>query len=190
MKNQQLDETSPPVTRLEDVASMANYSLLNALNCDPDATADGEDYLPRQVFAGHYVPVKPTPIAEPEYVTHSKHFFRELKFDDSLAQTEDFRRMFSGDLSRVPAPMRKIGWARSRDQRSALGNAVERRRAHTLLPWRRWACGFTLECPGISCAGTHARAGCPNLKITVFVCIKNGVGQSSLVLGRVIQYRS
>lgn len=111
MRNQQLDETSPPVTSLEDVASLADYSLLNTLNCDPDATTDGEDYRPRQVFAGHYVPVKPTPIADPEYVTHSKNFFRELNFDDSLAQTEDFRRLFSGDLSRVPAPMRKIGWA-------------------------------------------------------------------------------
>lgn len=111
MSNQQLDAASPPVTRLEDIARLADYSLINALNCDPDATTDGEDYLPRQVFAGHYVPVKPTPIAEPEYVAHSKAFFRELNFDDSLAQKEDFRRLFSGDLSNVPAPMRKIGWA-------------------------------------------------------------------------------
>jgi uncharacterized protein YdiU (UPF0061 family) len=111
MSNQQLDETSPPMTRLKDVARLADYSLINTLRCDPDATADGEDYLPRQVFAGHYVPVKPTPIAEPEYVAHSKNLFRELNFDDSLAQSEDFRRLFSGDISHVPAPMRKIGWA-------------------------------------------------------------------------------
>jgi uncharacterized protein YdiU (UPF0061 family) len=111
MSNQQLDEISPPVTRLEDIARLADYSLINTLNCDPDATTDGKDYLPRQVFSGHYVPVKPAPIAEPEYVAHSKSFFRELNFDDSLAQTEGFRRLFSGDLSNVPAPMRKIGWA-------------------------------------------------------------------------------
>lgn len=111
MSNQHIDETSPLVTRLEDVARLADYSLMNTLNCDPDATTDGEDYLPRQVFSGHYVPVKPTPIAEPVYIAHSKTFFRELSFDDSLAQTDDFQRLFSGDLSNVPAPMRKIGWA-------------------------------------------------------------------------------
>ena len=83
---------------------------MDSLNCDPDATADGKDDTPRQVFTGHYVPVKPTPIADPEYVTHSKVFFRELNFDDSLAQADDFRRLFSGDVSGIPSPMRKIGW--------------------------------------------------------------------------------
>ncbi len=111
MTNQQLDKTSPPVSRLEDLAKLADYSLLDTLNCDPDATTDGEDYRPRQVFTGHYVPVKPTPIAEPDYIAHSNTFFRELNFADSLAQADDFRRLFSGDVSHVPAPMRKIGWA-------------------------------------------------------------------------------
>lgn len=111
MSNQQLNETSSPVTQLEDLARLTDYSLINTLNCDPDATKDGEDFRPRQVFSGHYVPVKPTPIAEPEYVAHSKTFFRELNFDDRLAHTEGFRRLFSGDTSHVPAPMRKLGWA-------------------------------------------------------------------------------
>ncbi|BFM13299.1 protein adenylyltransferase SelO family protein [Simiduia litorea] len=111
MTKQQLDETSTAVTRLEDLATLADYSLMNTLNSDPDATVDGDDYRPRQVFTGHYVPVKPTPIADSDYVAHSKVFFRELHLDDSLAQTDDFRRLFSGDLSHVPAPMRKIGWA-------------------------------------------------------------------------------
>jgi len=111
MSNQQPDKTAPPVTKLDDIAGSADYSLINTLNCDPDATKDGEDYLPRQVFSGHYVPVKPTPIADPEYVAHSKRFFRELNFADSLAQTEEFRRLFSGDMSQLPAPLRKIGWA-------------------------------------------------------------------------------
>jgi uncharacterized protein YdiU (UPF0061 family) len=84
---------------------------MDTLNCDPDATADGVDHAPRQVFSGHYVPVNPTPIQDPEYVIHSKEFFRELGFADNMAQTEDFMRMFSGDISQVPEPMRKVGWA-------------------------------------------------------------------------------
>jgi uncharacterized protein YdiU (UPF0061 family) len=101
----------PAVSTLDDLAELANYSLVNTLNCDPDAKANGADHAPRQVFSGHYVPVSPTPIENPEYVAHSKNLFRELGIADSLAQSADFVRMFSGDLSLVPEPMRKVGWA-------------------------------------------------------------------------------
>ncbi|WP_232771884.1 YdiU family protein [Glaciecola sp. 33A] len=84
---------------------------MNTLNCDPDAKANGADHEPRQVFTGHYVTVKPTPIDEPEYVAHSKNFFRELGFADSMANSTDFVRMFSGDMSNVPQPIHKVGWA-------------------------------------------------------------------------------
>jgi uncharacterized protein YdiU (UPF0061 family) len=84
---------------------------MDTLNCDPDATENGADYAPRQVFSGHYVPVNPTPIKDPEYIAHSKSLFGELGFDDSMAQLDDFVRMFSGDLSHVPQPLRKVGWA-------------------------------------------------------------------------------
>ena len=111
MPNQPSQETSPTVATLDDLAKLANYSLMDTLNCDPDAKANGVDHAPRQVFAGHYVPVNPTPIKDPEYVAHSKTFFCELGFADSMAQLADFVRMFSGDISQVPAPMRNVGWA-------------------------------------------------------------------------------
>lgn len=104
-------ETGLEVASLEELAPMADYSLMDRLNCDPDATLDGFDYQPRQVFSGHYVPVRPTPIETPEYVAHSEGLFRELGFADNLARAADFIRMFSGDLSRVPEPMSKVGWA-------------------------------------------------------------------------------
>jgi len=105
------EETPATVATLDDLATLADYSFIETLNCDPEGKANGADHNPRQVFSGHYVPVTPTPIANPEYVGHSKHLFRELGIVDSLAQSEDFVRMFSGDLSRVPKPMRKVGWA-------------------------------------------------------------------------------
>jgi len=111
MNNRLFDETSPAIATLDDLATLANYSLMATLNCDPDAKANGEDHAPRQVFTGHYVPVNPTPIKDPEYVAHSKHLFHELGFADSMAQSADFVRMFSGDISQVPQPMRKFGWA-------------------------------------------------------------------------------
>ena len=111
MINRLFDETSPAIATLDDLATLANYSLMATLNCDPDAKANGEDHAPRQVFTGHYVPVNPTPIKDPEYVAHSKNLFHELGFADSMAQSADFVRMFSGDISQVPQPMRKFGWA-------------------------------------------------------------------------------
>ena len=111
MINRLFDETSPTIATLDDLATLANYSLMATLNCDPDAKANGEDHAPRQVFTGHYVPVNPTPIKDPEYVAHSKNLFHELGFADSMAQSADFVRLFSGDLSQVPQPMRKFGWA-------------------------------------------------------------------------------
>ncbi|WP_342630481.1 protein adenylyltransferase SelO family protein [Marinobacter alkaliphilus] len=102
---------APVITSLNDLAAMADYSLMNTLNCDPEGRANGADHAPRQVFSGHYVPVSPTPIEHPEYVAHGKSLFRELGIADTLAQSEDFVRMFSGDLTQVPEPMRNVGWA-------------------------------------------------------------------------------
>lgn len=106
-------QTVPMVTtsNLDNLAKLASYSFMDTLNSDPDATSNGADYSPRQVFSGHYVPVNPTPIENPEYIAHSKSLFRELSFAENMAQSADFMRVFSGNLTNVPEPMRKIGWA-------------------------------------------------------------------------------
>ena len=105
-------QTSPLTLKtLDELAMLADYSLVDTLSCDPDAKKDGVDHTPRQVFSGHYVPVKPTPIENPEYVVHSKRLFSELGLDDSLARSADFMQVFSGDTSHSPEPMRKVGWA-------------------------------------------------------------------------------
>ncbi len=105
------EDAACTVETIDDLATLANYSLTDTLNCDPDARSDGCDHEPRQVFSGHYVPVNPTPIRAPEYVAHSKDLFRDLGFADSLAETTGFIKMFSGDTASVPEPMRKSGWA-------------------------------------------------------------------------------
>jgi uncharacterized protein YdiU (UPF0061 family) len=99
------------ISNLDNLAKLASYSYMDTLNADPDATSNGADHYPRQVFSGHYVPVSPTPLENPEYVAHSKNLFCELGFADNMAQSTDFMRVFSGDLTNVPEPMRKIGWA-------------------------------------------------------------------------------
>ena len=101
----------PCVTTFDEFAQLADYSLVDTLTADPDATEDGNDRRARQVFSGHFVPVAPTPIAESEYVAHSSTFFKELGLSDELAHNEKFRRVFSGDLSAAHKPMRQVGWA-------------------------------------------------------------------------------
>ncbi len=111
MGMQETEAAVVTIRTLEELAELTDYSLLDNLNRDPEATETGHDHMPRQVFSGHYVPVKPTPIGNPKYVAHSKVFFRELGFDDRLAMTDAFGQFFSGDLSEAPEPMRPYGWA-------------------------------------------------------------------------------
>lgn len=111
MIDQPKKETNTLIKSLDDLAATVSYSLLDKLTPDPEASKNGIDYMPRQVFSGHYVPVKPTPISEPEYIAHSENFFRELGLANSLAQTDGFMQMFSGDSSQLPQPLKKSGWA-------------------------------------------------------------------------------
>ena len=78
---------------------------------DPQATPDGRDHQPRQVFSGHYVPVLPTPLPQPQLVAYSQALFNELGLSEALAADASFQRLFSGDLSVAQAPMPPYGWA-------------------------------------------------------------------------------
>lgn len=101
----------PLVSTFDAFAAMADYSLIESLSADPDATTDGVDHRARQVFSGHFVPVKPTALPEPEYIAHSPALFEELGLSDALVHDDGFRRIFCGDLSAVPPSMRPAGWA-------------------------------------------------------------------------------
>ena len=56
---------------LSEFSQISDYSFMNSLNADPQSTKDGNDHKPRSVYSGHYVPVVPTAIPEPEYISHS-----------------------------------------------------------------------------------------------------------------------
>ena len=111
MNNEATTIAEPDITNFEKFVKLADYSLMDTLSADPDSTRDGNDHYPRQVFSGHFVPVTPTPLEAPEYVSHSSSFFAELGLSDELALDESFQQVFSGDLSAVLDPMRSFGWA-------------------------------------------------------------------------------
>ena len=100
-----------PITSFAEFAQRADYSLLESLRPDPQASGDGRDHQPRQVFSGHYVPVTPTPLPAPEFVAHSSALFQELGLGEALAHDESFLRLFSGDISVATGSMRPYGWA-------------------------------------------------------------------------------
>jgi uncharacterized protein YdiU (UPF0061 family) len=99
------------ITTLNQLADLADYSFMDKLTPNPEATKDGHDHNPREVFSGHYVPVVPTAIESPKYIAHSKKFFKELGLEDSLATSQEFIKMFSADTSDLPDGLRKNGWA-------------------------------------------------------------------------------
>jgi hypothetical protein len=89
MTNRLYQETLPTVAALDDLAKVANYSLIDTLNCDPDTQASTDHHTPRQVFTSRYVPVSLTPIRNSKYVAHSKINFHEHSFADSITQSVD-----------------------------------------------------------------------------------------------------
>lgn len=111
MINEAKTNAKTNITNFEKFVKLADYSLMDTLRADPDGNRNGNDHRPRQVFSGHFVPVTPTPLDAPEYVSHSSSFFAELGLSDELALDESFKKVFSGDLSAVLDPMRSFGWA-------------------------------------------------------------------------------
>ena len=104
-------KTVPKTKTFAEFSKKADYSLMDTLQADPQSTSDGNDHLPREVLSGHYVPVTPTAIPEPEYISHSRSLFDELGLKHELALDEQFLRLFSGDISVTSEPMRPFGWA-------------------------------------------------------------------------------
>ena len=94
-----------------EFSKLADYSFMNFLKADPKATKDGHDHRPRSVYSGHYVPVTPTPIPKPKYISHSHKLFKELGLSSNLVKDQNFCRFFSGDISVADDQMSPVGWA-------------------------------------------------------------------------------
>ena len=67
-----------------EFSQLSDYSFMKCLKADPRSTKDGNDHKPRSVYSGHYVPVLPTAIRDPKYISHSKKLFKELGLSPDL----------------------------------------------------------------------------------------------------------
>ena len=103
--------TNKNIETFEELRNLSDYSFVNKLNCDPDAKFNEDNKSPREVFSGHYVPVSPTAIKDPIYISHSANFFKELGFSETLINSDDFIKMFSGDMSNISNLTQNMGWA-------------------------------------------------------------------------------
>ncbi|BAK73027.1 YdiU family protein [Arcobacter sp. L] len=99
------------IKTFEELINLSDYSFTNKLNADPDAKYSGDNKFPREVFTGHYVPVSPTAIKDPIYISHSENFFKELGFSENLLKSNDFIKLFSGDMSNISNLSQNKGWA-------------------------------------------------------------------------------
>ena len=99
------------ITTFDELIKSSDYSFINKLNSDPNAKYNDDNKSPREVFTGHYVPVSPTPIKEPIYISHSVNFFKELGFSENLIKSDDFIKMFSGDMDTISNIEQNRAWA-------------------------------------------------------------------------------
>eukprot|EP00419_Tripos_fusus_P031690 CAMPEP_0172780562 /NCGR_PEP_ID=MMETSP1074-20121228/202989_1 /TAXON_ID=2916 /ORGANISM="Ceratium fusus, Strain PA161109" /LENGTH=620 /DNA_ID=CAMNT_0013617539 /DNA_START=35 /DNA_END=1899 /DNA_ORIENTATION=+ len=72
------------------------------MTVDPESMEHYPSQAMRQVKAGHYVPVKPTPLPNPRLVIHSPEMAAELGLSENHCVSDEFTRFFSGDTSAVP----------------------------------------------------------------------------------------
>ena len=91
-----------------EFSQLSDYSFMNSLKADPQSTKDGNDHKPRSVYSGHYVPVVPTAIPDPEFISHSNKLFQELGLSSDLIKDQNSCRFFSGDISVANYPMRPL----------------------------------------------------------------------------------
>ena len=103
--------TNKNIETFEELVNLSDYSFIEKLNSDPDAKFNGDNKLSREVFSGHYVPVSPTAIKEPIYISHSETFFKELDFSENLINSDDFIKMFSANMSNISNLRQNKGWA-------------------------------------------------------------------------------
>src|SRR5574344_4822 len=112
MENIMINENNKKnIETFGELINLSDYSFIENLNSDPDAKYNGDNKFPREVFSGHYVPVSPTAIKEPIYISHSKNFFKELGFSENLLKSDDFIKLFSGDMSNISNLKQNQGWA-------------------------------------------------------------------------------
>ena len=87
---------------VDELASKCDHSWLKQLTADPEQGAHAPNRTSRQVKSGHYVLVQPTPLPHPRLLMHSPHMAASLGLSEAGCHSEQFARLFSGDIAAAP----------------------------------------------------------------------------------------
>eukprot|EP00966_Prymnesium_polylepis_P105565 2445176-Prymnesium_polylepis.1 len=98
-----VDYASPVPDSLESLGQHVDNSYLRELQPDPEMELHAPNTLQREVSSGHYVLVAPTPLPLPYVVACSADVAALLSLDPQDCTSRHFARLFSGDISVVPA---------------------------------------------------------------------------------------
>ena len=90
---------------LQDLGARADHSWLRHLAPDPESAAQQPNKTPREVKSGHWVPVLPTPLPQPQLVLYSHATASELGLSDAACESTEFARFFSGDVAAASAEL-------------------------------------------------------------------------------------
>eukprot|EP00928_Gymnodinium_smaydae_P032026 TRINITY_DN23314_c0_g2_i1.p1 TRINITY_DN23314_c0_g2~~TRINITY_DN23314_c0_g2_i1.p1 ORF type:complete len:595 (+),score=56.67 TRINITY_DN23314_c0_g2_i1:100-1884(+) len=91
------------VASLQQLGQRADHSWLEHLSPDPDMNEHFPNKSCREVRAGHYVRVAPTPLPGPRLVIYSSEVAELLGISEADVKSEDFAAFFSGDQRRIEA---------------------------------------------------------------------------------------
>jgi uncharacterized protein YdiU (UPF0061 family) len=97
------EEESKLITSVANkLTSLANHSLCDRLNADPEQKENEPNRKSRRVKSGHYVLVKPQKLQKPSMIMHSKKVLEQIGLSEGDEKSEVFVRFFSGDSECIP----------------------------------------------------------------------------------------
>lgn len=87
---------------MNEFAEFSEPSWVQQLSGDKEQEKHAPNKKSREVFSGHFVLVKPTPLKDPVLLHYSHDMAEELGLDEEACNSDAFLRFFSGDLDAVP----------------------------------------------------------------------------------------
>lgn len=85
-----------PKTITEYFSRYSDNSYIKQLLPDPETEQYAPNKKSRSVKSGHYVPVKSTPISNPNLIAYSKNLANELRISDAIMNSPDMLKVLSG----------------------------------------------------------------------------------------------
>ena len=88
------------IKSVDSFVACKDYSYPRLLDADPQSEQEAPNQKSREVRSGHFVPVKPTPLAQPKLIIASREMANELGLNEELSS--DMIRFLGADQDALP----------------------------------------------------------------------------------------